>query len=349
MDRSANPRLQLVIVALPAEHDQVRKFSSEKEPHLTLLYLGGENFDQSQIDRIVGYVQHASSQMVPFGLSVESRGELGDKHADVLFFQQNWAKQIADFRNNLLQNELISQAYLSADQFPEWTPHLTMGYPDNPAKKDTREYPGFDYVSFDRIAVWTGDSTGPTFRLKPQDFHMDGELAMSQIDRGRSVVDDHIKHYGTKGMKWGVRRSDSGSSGGGSKSTVSDDHKSAVDAQKKINSGGTKVLSNKELQGLIQRKNLEKQYRDLHANDKSSMDIGNAKVKKILGYGKTLNEVNEFLKTPMGRKVKMGFKVAGMAAKVGAAYASGGTSAAAGAAGTIAVRRMANHYSNVGN
>jgi hypothetical protein len=162
-----------------------------------------------------------------------------------------------------------------------------------------------------------------------------------------SSVNEFLEHHGVKGMKWGVRKSESSGGGGGS-SGSSEDHKSAIAAQRKINSSGTKALSNKELQGLIQRKNLEKQYHDMLVQEKSSLDRGDETIKKILKYGKTYNDVQNFLKTPAGQKVKQGFKIAGMAAKVGAAYATGGTSAAAGAGATIAVRRMSNHYTNVG-
>lgn len=199
-----DPRRQLVIVALPDEDDPVRKYSSEKEPHLTLLYLGTPDYDDDQIAHIEGYVQHAASLIHNFGLEVESRGELGDKKADVLFLRKRWSREIVTFREQLLQDPLISAAYHSADQFPEWVPHLTMGFPDSPAKKDGSETPRFYSVNFDRIALWTGDSKGPTVFLKPYEY--DPEVAMSQISQGRSVVEDLIAHQGVKGMKWGVRK-----------------------------------------------------------------------------------------------------------------------------------------------
>jgi 2'-5' RNA ligase len=341
MDGSVTSGRQLVIVALPSEHDYVRQISSEKEPHLTLLYLGENKFDQTQMDQIEGYVEHATSMLSPFGLDVESRGELGDEHADVLFFNKAWAKHITLFRENLLRNDLISEAYHSTDQFPEWTPHLTMGYPNAPAKKDNREYPHFSYVHFDRIAIWTGDSTGPTIRLKPKDYGV--EVAMSQtIDRGRSATSGVLEHYGVKGMKWGVRNAD----GGGAPSrAVSDDHKTAVAAQRKISSGGTKTLSNKELQTLLTRMNLERQYSTMMGPpQKSKVDKGHDRVKKALGLAKTYDDVKKFLETDTGQMVKNGLKGAFLTAKIAAAAATGGTTAAAGAAATVGaglvLRRM---------
>ena len=166
----------------------------------------------------------------------------------------------------------------------------------------------------------------------------------------KSIPASSLKHYGVKGMKWGVRKSDSGGgSGGSSRPKTSDDSREATATQRKIDKGGVKSVSNKELQALVNRRNLEKQYNSLLVEQKSSMDRGNDSINKLLKYGKTYNDVMKFLNSPAGQKVKAGFKVAGMAAKVGAAYATGGTSAAAGAAGSIVIRRAANHYTNVGN
>lgn len=242
---------QLVIVALPSEDDRVRKVSSEKELHLTLLYLGKNEFDSSQLTLIEGYVEHAASFLPPFFLDVESRGELGDKKADVLFFNKKWTKEIEEFRGNLLRNDLISTAHDSTEQFPEWIPHLTMGFPNAPAKKDEQ----FWGVSFDRVALWIGDSTGPTFQLKFKDY--DVEVSMSQTERDRTTMDGLLKHYGIKGMKWGVRRTNPS---GASSTPRSDDKKSADATAAKIKTGGTKSLSNKELQDFLTRMDLERRY-----------------------------------------------------------------------------------------
>ena len=337
---------QLVIVALASETDPVQKYSSEKAPHLTLLYLGENKYTPEELTHITEFVEHAATLLPRFGLSVEKRGELGENKADVLFFNKNWSKSIVTFRNQLLQNPLISTAYHSTDQFPEWAPHLTMGFPDSPAKKDDREFPEFHWVNFDRLALWTGDSTGPTFELKTDDY---GEIAMSQTDRGRAAVDDMLIHYGVKGMKWGVRRDDDSSDGSSApQPRSSSDAKLADATAAKIQNGGTRTVSNTELQSLITRMNLERQYSSMAVQQQNSIDAGLRVTQRVLKAGKTAEDVRRFLETPTGQAVKRGLKGTLAVAKLAAAYATGGSPAAAGAAGTIAVRRMSNHYTNVG-
>ena len=102
------------------------------------------------------------------------------------------------------------------DQYDEWTPHLTLGYPEAPAreKEDDDNYMG--YVHFDRVAIWVDDFSGPEFRLKYADLQ-DTAVMMSEMttaQRGEQAVAE-LFHFGVKGMKWGVRKSEAsgGSSG----------------------------------------------------------------------------------------------------------------------------------------
>jgi hypothetical protein len=156
--------------------------------------------------------------------------------------------------------------------------------------------------------------------------------------------DDVLAHYGIKGMKWGIRRKSSADAK--PKLSVSADAKRSMDIKKQVKTDGLKTLSNKDLQDFITRKNLEKQYKQLKSEEASTMDRGSKHIQKALKLGKTINDVHNFLNTPAGKAIKLGFKVAGTAATVGAAYATGGTSAAAGAAAKVAIRTAANRYAN---
>lgn len=234
----------MIVVALPAEDDPVQKVSSEKVPHLTLLYLGDPGYDQTQIDLVAGFVEHAASLISQFSLDVESRGVLGDQNADVLFFDMTWAKPIQVFRDQLLANDLVHRAFLSTDQFPEWAPHLTLGYPTSPAKKVPYDFK-YATVNFDRIALWTGDYEGPTFKLNRPSFGL--EVAMSQPETG-------LAHYGVKGMHWGQRKAKE------SPHAPSADHQRKMATKAQIKSSGVKSLSNEELKKFLERVDLEQRY-----------------------------------------------------------------------------------------
>jgi len=243
-----------VIVAIPSEDDYVWKVSSEKVPHLTLLNLGEETDPTGDI---ASYLEHAvKTSMCRFGLNVSHRGPLGPSEADVLFFERRGFEfdKLEDFRGALRRNRNIDKAYNSVEQFPEWIPHLTLGFPETPALPDKRDWPGFSWVNFNKIALWTGESTGPEFLLKD---NLDWGLSMSEN------VDHFLEHFGVKGMKWGSRKSADGSSGSSRRKlsrSTSPDAENAQSALTKIKKGGIKSVSNKELQDVITRMNLEQQY-----------------------------------------------------------------------------------------
>lgn len=206
---TATQTKSLVVVAIPAEDDRVWKISSQKVPHLTLLFLGDAD-KVSNFASIVEFVQHAASTSLQrVYLPVDRRGELGMDKADVLFFKKGRYdfKAVRDFRNLLLKDSNIKTAFDSTSQFefPEevgaagqpWIPHLTLGYPDSPAKPIPDDQMSTIYdVRFDRIAVWDGDFEGPEFELKDYWDEMD-ELGID-MDAPLSVA-----WSGVKGMKWG--------------------------------------------------------------------------------------------------------------------------------------------------
>lgn len=91
-----------------------------------------------------------------------------------------------------------------------------------------------------------------------------------------SKVDEILEHYGVKGMKWGVRKDQSSSSGptavetktikghvittGGKGHEPSEDALNAAIGKQKAKKSGLASLSNKELQAVVTRMNLEQQY-----------------------------------------------------------------------------------------
>lgn len=118
------------------------------------------------------------------------------------------------------------------------------------------------------------------------------------MDRPKRSLDDVLAHYGIKGMKWGVRRT---------RKQIDADSEDAsrvkaTKAKARTNKT-TSVLSNKELQDVITRMNLEQQYSRLTVNDTTRGKVQST-VKDLLGVGKTYNEVLNFANSPAGRQIK---------------------------------------------
>lgn len=308
----------LVIVAIPAEDDPVWRISSEKVPHMTILFLG-PNGDHPEKVKMGEFLAHAASlTLTRFGLDVDRRGELGEDKADVVFFDDSYGEldKLREFRSQLLKFHPIKKAYDSVEQFPEWHPHLTLGYPGAPAKKPPNYMSDkIYYVQFDRIALWDGDYTGPEVILKRYSYPL--EVAMSETtDAGA----EFLAHFGVKGMRWGQRKDRNVPSdrelkrdaaetarraarpsvgvrthdtiGKSSKTPTKivakggEDHPASKDAIKiaahrqKMNRSGTNALSNAELKEVAERLNLENQVKKL-APPKQS--LGRQFVKAVLG------------------------------------------------------------------
>lgn len=97
-------------------------------------------------------------------------------------------------------------------------------------------------------------------------------------------VDYVLEHFGVKGMRWGVRKSRGGVTILGRRSakpTPSEDKVAANTARAKISKrGNTDALTNKEMQTLVTRMNLEQNLTRLSAGQKKG-GVG-AVITKIL-------------------------------------------------------------------
>lgn len=112
------------------------------------------------------------------------------------------------------------------------------------------------------------------------------------------TLDDVLAHHGVKGMKWGIRSKHTSNSS----STDSPDAQAIAESMKKIKSGGTKALSTKELQDLVNRMNLDQQYSKLSGSAK--FDTGKKFVKNSFWVGKTVNDAIAFVNSPAGKLIR---------------------------------------------
>lgn len=113
-------------------------------------------------------------------------------------------------------------------------------------------------------------------------------------------MNDDVEHSGIKGMKWGVRRSRKELAK--LRQGPSDDAKEAHKALVKSKISGVEALSNKELNTLNQRLNLEQSYARLSYNP-SKLKKGLDAVSGMLKAGNTVNEAVKFAESPVGKKM----------------------------------------------
>lgn len=118
----------------------------------------------------------------------------------------------------------------------------------------------------------------------------DSLTSLAHSFEGALSVNDILEHHGVKGMKWGVRKD--GSQGSGFRLTrkgrlksapaPSEDKARVNEALSKVKSGNTSALSNKELQAVVTRMNLEQQFSRLTSRP-STKGKGAKFVSEVLG------------------------------------------------------------------
>lgn len=181
------------IFLLPAEGDPILDLSTENPPHVTVAFMGLTSEQQVDVEALKEAVAMASSDFAPVDVQVKGRDVLGNDNADVAFLNRD---QMVALRDSLVQNDVVAEAMANVEQYPEWLPHLTLGYPETPANEG--ELPST--IRLDRLALFVGKDhyeyplggdmpagTDPVEEVDPA-AEADAELAdMGQIDGAEPV------------------------------------------------------------------------------------------------------------------------------------------------------------------
>lgn len=154
---------------------------------------------------------------------------------------------------------------------------------------------------------------------------------------GQAFVDtmsDNLKHYGVKGMKWGVRKDHTAQdiefraragkkvkTSGGKRHEPTQDAINAAVLRQKAKKSTTDSLTNKELREAIDRMNLEQQYSRLSGENKS---VGKKFLDFFLGDmgDQQYSDLGDFVADKSGKPAAG--VAASMAAKAAVKTATGG-------------------------
>lgn len=261
----------VVIVAVPAPMDPIRLVGDE-EKHATILFFGDKSTLPTDAKKILSEtIQNVTRLFMPFGESVVDISRLGSDTPPALVAMLNGAC-LSKIRDALLINPAVGEYLSNATQYPQYTPHVTLGYPDYQGEAELRKIAQNLYrVRFDRLSLWWG--------AERIDFSLDAALADAEMAQSVTLADaeDYLAHFGVKGMKWGVRKDHFGVGGidlaTGQQvgtSVTRAKSKTAVDASFKANSADTyKVL------GTIHK----------HLGSRAAEDAYNAKIAKLYPKG----------------------------------------------------------------
>jgi hypothetical protein len=121
------------------------------------------------------------------------------------------------------------------------------------------------------------------------------------------TADDVLAHFGVKGMKWGIRKDKLGGKSGSSESASSDAARARA-TQDLIKKHGTSAVDNKELQHLVTRMNLERQYNGLVGKDKPRVKKGLGFAKELISTGKMAQDAYNLATGPMAKAIGKAIK-----------------------------------------
>lgn len=156
-------------------------------------------------------------------------------------------------------------------------------------------------VGFNEDKVKHADETLFTFEARRDNFGRILEFKLKDDTLIQSEINDYLAHHGIKGMRWGIRNDRSSSKA----ANASEDAKRAAAAKEKMKKTGQSSLSNKEMQDLVTRLNLEKQLSTLTTSQKSKFQKN---VDEALNNAMK-NSMNQAAKAATGLLIKQAFEL----------------------------------------
>jgi hypothetical protein len=214
---------------------------------------------------------------------------------------------LSRIREALLINPKIGEYLQNATQHPSYTAHVTLAYPDYQGEADLRKTMKEIYrLRFDRLALWWGDEQ-IEFSLSMMD-------EMTQAER----LENFLAHHGVKGMKWGVRRSDtsSGGSSSGSSGGKSDEASKGADVRTRVGmrlaKPGTvigrpdgKVFIKKANGSWAQTKLSSEAENMIKTRQTKAHELSNKDLQDALARARLIEDYNKFFNDPNGREMKL--------------------------------------------
>lgn len=178
-------------------------------------------------------------------------------------------KQAEDLQKNGLQSEIFKRVYGndSAKQ-SEFKFYAKNGITRAQALQETNNHLRIIHNSHVKAANKHSAKAADLRKKASEAEHsaLDPEIDLGLDSYLDSEIDASLEHFGRKGMKWGEHVF--GGKGKGSSSPPSDDSARASEIKGKVKThGGIHVLSNKELEDLNKRVNLEQQYQRLNPEE----------------------------------------------------------------------------------
>ena len=182
-DPSQNDGPAKVIVLLPAADDPIRDIASGDHPHTTLFYLGDESTDMERLQELVQNLARTGYTYPPAFDRIAGEGYLGENRAHVYFLDGSFSASVRELAEG---DQWLMDELAKAEQFPNWTPHITIGYDDAPGNLP-ETYP--EGVVYDRIAIFSEgeviefpfvfdepEGEAVTAAAEPEDEEVDEEL-----------------------------------------------------------------------------------------------------------------------------------------------------------------------------